>query len=187
MQWINSTARYGAVSQFLHWSGAAFVIAAWLLGQFGDDLPKAAQSGGLFAHMTLGLGVLLILFARLGWRLFSPPPPPEPTRFGRPLAVAANVMTVAIWLLLLAVPVLGIMVQFGRGHDLPILGLWSISFAVAGRPDVRPHRCRASRIAGEYSDDPRRAACRSRSRASQYSGRSHAHPHAARPRPGGAS
>ena len=126
MQWVNSTARYGAVSQFLHWSGAFFVIAAWLLGQFGDDLPKAAQSGGLFAHMTLGLGVLLTLFARLGWRLFSPPPPPEPTRFGRPLAVAANVMTAAIWLLLLAIPVLGIMVQFGRGHDLPILGLWSI-------------------------------------------------------------
>jgi cytochrome b561 len=127
MQWLNSTARYGAVSQLLHWLTAVFVVAAWLLGQFGDDLPKAAQNAGLFALISLGLGVLLFLVARLGWRPFSPPPPPiEPARFGGILAWAATIMTAVIYLLLLAIPILGVLVQFGRGHDLPIFGLWSI-------------------------------------------------------------
>ena len=42
MQLANTTTRYGAVPQVLHWLTAIFVICGFLLGQFGDDLPKAA-------------------------------------------------------------------------------------------------------------------------------------------------
>ena len=40
MQLANSQARYGAVPQALHWLTALFVICGFLLGQFGDALPK---------------------------------------------------------------------------------------------------------------------------------------------------
>ena len=40
MQLANSTTRYGAVPQLIHWLTALFVIGGWLLGRFGDDLPK---------------------------------------------------------------------------------------------------------------------------------------------------
>jgi cytochrome b561 len=54
MQLTNSKAQYGAVPQILHWLTAVFVICGFLLGQFGDDLPKGnAQDIGLFVHMTL--------------------------------------------------------------------------------------------------------------------------------------
>ena len=126
MQLANSTARYGAIAQTLHWLTAVFVVAAWLLGQFGDDLPKAAHAGGLFIHMTLGLSVLTFLLLRLGWRRYTPPPPAEKTRYGRLVEVAANISHAALYVLLVAVPAAGMTLQFARGHAVPLFGLWAI-------------------------------------------------------------
>ena len=83
MRFRNSPQSYGAVSKFLHWLTVALVIAAWLLGTFGDELPRgAARSTGLFVHIFAGLGILIVLAVRLLWRVNDPPPQPEITRFG---------------------------------------------------------------------------------------------------------
>jgi cytochrome b561 len=123
MQLANSTTRYGAVPQLIHWLTALFVIVGWLLGQFSDDLPKHMHPLGLFLHMTLGEGVIALLLIRLFWRVANPPPPAEPTPLGRLVTLAAKLSHFALYALLLLVPVLGIIVQLKRGHDLPILGL----------------------------------------------------------------
>ena len=53
MQIFNTPQRYGVAVQFLHWATALFVIVAWLLGTFGDDLPKGvARDAGLFVHIS---------------------------------------------------------------------------------------------------------------------------------------
>jgi cytochrome b561 len=128
MQLINSTTRYGAFPQILHWLTAIFVICGWLLGQFGDFLPKGnPRAFGLLIHMTLGQCVIALLVARLLWRLANPPPPPEPTLFGRLLVVAAKLSHFTLYALLLAVPFLGIIVQLKRGHLLPIFGVWDVA------------------------------------------------------------
>src|ERR1700685_3387571 len=125
MQLANSTPRYGAVPQALHWLPAIFVICGFLLGQFGDDLPKGnAQAVGLFVHMTLGQCVVVLLIARLAWRVADPPPLPEPTPLGRLVVWAAKLSHFALYALLLMVPFLGIIVQLKRGHALPVLGFW---------------------------------------------------------------
>jgi cytochrome b561 len=91
MQLANSNTRYGAVPQALHWLTALFVICGFLLGQFGDVFPKGPpRELGLLVHMTLGQGVLALLLARLLWRRVNPPPPPEATRFGRLIEIAAR-------------------------------------------------------------------------------------------------
>jgi cytochrome b561 len=127
MQWVNSNARYGAVSQLLHWLTAVLVITAWVIGQLHDSLPKgAAHNNAMFIHFSFGLTVLIFLFARLAWRIYSPPPPPEPTRFGRPLAWASKIVMAAIYVLMLLIPIVGIVVVFSHGNPLRIYGLWSI-------------------------------------------------------------
>ena len=123
MQLANSTTRYGAVPQLIHWLTALFVIVGWLLGRFLDDLPKDAQAFGLFIHMTLGECVIALLILRLVWRIANPPPPAEPTPFGRLVTLAAKLSHFALYALLLAVPFFGIIVQLKRGHDLPIFGI----------------------------------------------------------------
>ena len=125
MQLRNSASRYGAIPQAVHWLTALFVVAGWLLGQFGDALPKGAvRDIGFLMHMTLGQCVLFLLVVRLIWRLANPPPPLEATPFGRFAAIAAKLSHFALYALLITVPFLGIIVQLKRGHDLPIFGIW---------------------------------------------------------------
>ena len=42
MQLFNSTRRYGAIPQILHWLTVLLVAVAWVIGVFGDVLPKGA-------------------------------------------------------------------------------------------------------------------------------------------------
>ena len=131
MQLTNSSNRYGAVPQFLHWMTVVLVAVAWALGTFGDDLPKgAARATGLFIHISAGLLILLALATRLAWRVADPAPPPEPNEFGRWLGAyadpAARLGHYALYALLIAVPVLGIIAQFARGDALPLLGIGEI-------------------------------------------------------------
>jgi cytochrome b561 len=127
MQWINSKARYGAVAQAVHWLTAIFVICGFLLGQFGDALPKGApREFGLLVHMTLGQLVIALLLIRLAWRQVNPPPPLETTPFGALATLAARASHVTLYGLLLAVPVLGMIVQLKRGHALPVFGIFEL-------------------------------------------------------------
>ena len=60
MQLRNSLSRYGMVAVALHWLTVTFVVAAWLLGTFHDDLTRGTiRSTGLFIHMSAGLAVEL--------------------------------------------------------------------------------------------------------------------------------
>lgn len=124
MQIFNTPQRYGAVAQFLHWSTAIFVVLAWVLGQTVDDLPKAF---GLFAHIFTGLAVLAIVIVRLMWRLIDTPPKAETTPLGVWLDRAGQFAHFALYILLIAVPIVGIVTQFGRGQPLPLFGLAEIA------------------------------------------------------------
>jgi cytochrome b561 len=124
MQLTNTKSRYGVIPQAVHWLTALFVIVGFLLGQFGDDLPKGpVRDFGFLMHMTLGQCVLLLLVVRLVWRFADPPPPAEATPFGKLVELAAKFSHFALYALLVVVPLLGIIVQLKRGHDLPILGV----------------------------------------------------------------
>jgi cytochrome b561 len=127
MQLGNSDARYGVIPQTIHWLTVVFVAVGWLLGWLMDDFPKAAHSYVLLAHVTLGQCVIALLVIRLVWRFADPPPPPEKTRFGRLHEVAAKLSHYALYVLLLAVPFAGIVVQLKRGNALPIFGLWNFT------------------------------------------------------------
>jgi cytochrome b561 len=125
MQWGNTETRYGALSQAMHWATVICVVAGWLLGQFMHDFPKGiARDSALTAHIALGEFVLVLLAVRLFWRQFNRPPALVSTRFGRAGEIAATIGHYALYALLLAVPIVGIVAQFKRGNALPIFGVW---------------------------------------------------------------
>lgn len=127
MQFRNSPKGYGAIPQALHWLTVGLVVLAWALGTFDDALPKgAARAAGLFVHISAGIAILAVLVARLLWRLADPPPPPEPTVLGVWLDWAGRLAHYALYTLLIAAPVAGIVVQFARGDALPLFGLFEI-------------------------------------------------------------
>jgi cytochrome b561 len=123
----NSPERYGAIAKTFHWLTVVLVIAGWLLGQFGDDLPHAMHIAGVAIHMSIGLSVLMLLVARLAWRVVDPPPAPEKTVLGGAAEASARALHFIFYALLVAIPVMGILVEFARGGALPIFGVWEIA------------------------------------------------------------
>jgi cytochrome b561 len=128
MQLRNSDDSYGAVPQFLHWLSVGLVAVAWLLGVFGDALPQgAARATGLLVHILVGLALLCVLVVRMLWRVVDPPPPLERTALGVWLDRAARIAHYALYALLVAAPVMGILLQFARGDALPLFGFSEIA------------------------------------------------------------
>jgi cytochrome b561 len=133
MQLLNSSRRYGLVAQSLHWIVVALVVLAWSLGTLGDALPRgSARAVGLYIHISAGLAIIALTALRLLLRLADPPPSPEKTYLGEWASAAwvelgAKLAHLGLYVLLVAVPVVGIALQFARGEALPIFGLLEIA------------------------------------------------------------
>ena len=127
MRFRNSADGYGVIAQTLHWLTVVLVAIAWMLGTFDDVLPKgAARAVGLFVHISAGVTILVALVARVLWRMTDPPPQPAPTMLGVWGDNAGRLAHYALYALLVAVPIAGIVVQFARGDALPLFGLAEI-------------------------------------------------------------
>jgi cytochrome b561 len=127
MQLANSPERYGVIPQAVHWLTVISVAAGWLIGQLVDfPSPRSPPDVWLLTHIALGQSVIVLLVFRLLWRLANPPPPFEKTPFGRLLDWVAHVSHFALYALLLAVPVLGVIAELKRAGILPMFGFWQI-------------------------------------------------------------
>lgn len=124
----NSYEAYGAMARLFHWLTVILVIAAWAIGMFRGGLPDgAARATAMFLHFNFGLAILALLAARILWRLADPAPPMPKTPLGRLGEIAAASAHGLSYLLLLAVPLIGIAIVFARGRPLPVLGLAEIA------------------------------------------------------------
>ncbi len=104
----NRVLRYGNVAIALHWLIAALVIGNLCIGEYFGDLPQGDPN--LFAlvqfHKSLGLTVLALSVARLGWRLVNPVPP-LPASMHPALRVLARATHVLLYVLIIAIPLSG--------------------------------------------------------------------------------
>ena len=127
MIWTNNSQRYGVVSQLVHWLSVLFVGIAWLLGSFGDDLPKGeGREFGEIIHVSAGelIGILLII--RLIWLLVSRPPEDIPLPIGVAGKYAGKIAHNTLYGLLFGVVATGLTFQFARGEGLSVFGLYEI-------------------------------------------------------------
>lgn len=151
MQWTNTQTHYGAIPKLMHWLTVILVITAWNIGWFFDDFPKGARPALLIAHITAGQCVLALFALRLIWRFVNRPPPAEKTRLGRLQELAATIIHYILYVLLLAVPFAGIIVQLKRGNPLPIFGMWEFNSPwpvdrAAARTVLRAHEYLANTL-----------------------------------------
>lgn len=113
---INDSAqRYGAISRVLHWAMAALLLWQFLtiIVPEGHLLEKLV--GG--THKSVGLLLMMFVIVRLGWALYS--------RGRRPasLSVAAMLGHVALYALMVLIPLLGLMRQYGSGRAFEAFGM----------------------------------------------------------------
>jgi cytochrome b561 len=123
---VVQAAHFDAVAISLHWTIATLIVIAFSLGLTLDAFPKAWEHAVVNIHALTGIAVLLLSFARLGWRLGHtvPPMPPE---VGPLMRRAAAVTHAVLYLLMILIPLIGIptLLFRGRGLDFGIFQIGS--------------------------------------------------------------
>lgn len=113
--------RYTTVAIVLHWLIAAAIIFQIILGWRAGDGPKGPTTFALFQlHKSIGITILLLSLARLGWRLFNPPPPaPE----GQPSweKTASHVVHIGFYVIMIGLPLTGWILVSASKTNIPTL------------------------------------------------------------------
>ena len=122
MRLFGTRLRYGAVAQWLHWTTAILVIAAFTYGPGGSEqrVYSAARDFDRQLHETLGLAVLAIVVLRLAWRAFDVTPDDPPVSPW--MRLLSKAVQVTLYALLLLLPFTAISGAWLEGHPLTLLG-----------------------------------------------------------------
>ena len=110
----------------LHWLMAVLIFVALPLGVWASLLPRGQmRSEVLFFHKSIGVTVLGLIALRIVWRLIAGAPEyVEP--LGRLTHAAARAGHLALYALMIAMPVSGYLTSTAGGHEVSWFGLFSL-------------------------------------------------------------
>lgn len=116
--------RYSTVSLVFHWGLALLVLIQVLLITAHEATDGPMSRTFVQVHKALGLSVLVLTLARIGWRmanpaLSAPPGTPEWQKF------AARATHVLFYVLLIAIPMFGWAASSAGGRDIAWFGLFN--------------------------------------------------------------
>ena len=103
----STATQYGSVAILIHWASALVVIVAWGIGITLDKFSPTPPAL-LVVHMVLGVLVLLLTLMRLVWFIVADRRPAPPEGDPRLQRIAAKVVHVLLYAVLLLLPISGI-------------------------------------------------------------------------------
>ena len=118
-------ARYDAVQRALHWSMAAIILVAVALGFWSSFLVPGTplRKFLLEIHNSLGMTALMLVAIRIVYRLMVPAP-----SYREPLArlvdLGSKAAHLALYLLMVGMPLTGYLFSGAGGYSLPWFGLF---------------------------------------------------------------
>ena len=125
------TTTWTPIAKGLHWLMAALLLGLLALGLYMTDLPLSPEKLLLYSwHKWLGVSAFLLLWCRLLWRLtHRAPAAPEGVSAG--MARLATLGHLALYALMLLIPLSGWLMGSAKGVPTVWFGLWPI-------PDLLP-------------------------------------------------
>jgi cytochrome b561 len=103
----SGTAHWGSLAKFFHWTTVLLILVQATIGLVMVELPKRPSVIPVYSfHKSLGLTIMVLALLRIAWRLFDPRPADPPTMPGWQ-RTAARAGHVALYALILAVPLSG--------------------------------------------------------------------------------
>ena len=115
--------RYSTVSLIFHWGLALLVLAQVLLITAHEATDGPISREFVQVHKALGLSVLVLTLARIGWRMANPalPMPPGTPDWQKFAAKATHVL---FYVLLIGIPMFGWAASSAGGRDILWFGLF---------------------------------------------------------------
>ena len=124
MQWRNSTERYGSLSIGLHWLMLLLLVAVYACIELRGFFPKGSEPREALKtwHYMLGLSVFVLVWLRLLSNIIGhfPRIEPEPPRWQK---LSARLMHVALYALMIFMPLAGWLMLSAEGKPIPFFGL----------------------------------------------------------------
>ncbi|HEY1942064.1 MAG TPA: cytochrome b [Roseiarcus sp.] len=133
---------YDGVQRTFHWVMAAVVLTALALGLVAHYLlgNNATHGQVVFIHKSLGMTALVLGVLRVAYRLAVGAPP-----YAKPLGwltqKAAQAGHLALYVLMLALPIAGYIGSSAGGHEVPWFGVFDF-------PSLLPHNGALAHRAG---------------------------------------
>jgi cytochrome b561 len=134
MTWKNTTDRWGAISQLLHWLIVLLILALGIVGLVMTEMRNSPDKIQIYLlHKSFGLAVLALMALRLLWRLFAGAPRPVP---GTPhwQERIASLTHGALYALVFAMPISGWVLNSAAGYPLRWFNLFNLP-AIAGKSE----------------------------------------------------
>ncbi|MBW4025496.1 MAG: cytochrome b [Proteobacteria bacterium] len=121
---LNTASLFGRVSRYLHWMIATLILILVPMGMFLSVLAPHSpdRAAFLMAHQALGAAVMILVIVRLLWLIRTPPAKPSAHLGGWEKHTARAAHT-ALYIVMLAFPVSGILMVLNRGVPLVALGV----------------------------------------------------------------
>lgn len=132
MRLRSTEAGWGAPMRALYWLIAALILAQAVIGLTMVDMGLTPVKVRVFAlHKSIGIAILALVLLRIAWRLGErrAADPPAAPRWQRR---AAHAMHLALYLLILAIPVSGWWFNSASNAPLVWFGLFDVSSLTGG-------------------------------------------------------
>ena len=92
----NTTSRWGALAQLLHWTVVALILVQVALINYADSLPLGmAKLAAIARHKSVGITILVLALIRVVWR-WTNQTPALPTTMAT--SARAQLACAAVWL-----------------------------------------------------------------------------------------
>lgn len=123
MKRSESPDRYNAISIALHWLMLLLFVAVYAAIELREFYPKGSDPREALKrwHFMLGLSVFALVWVRILARLVFSAPAPLDESWSR--SAAAKAMHLALYALMIAMPLAGWMILSAKGDPIPYFGL----------------------------------------------------------------
>lgn len=120
---MTQNTQYSPFAKLLHWLIALMMPGILILGFYMQDLPFSPGKLQLYSwHKWLGITVLLLALVRIAYRL-GHTPPPLPAHMGKLARLAAHGGHMALYGLMLAIPLSGWLMSSAKGVQTVWFGI----------------------------------------------------------------
>lgn len=135
MQLKNSETHFGLIAILFHWVMALLIIGMLGVGLYMTDLPIGIQKLKLYGlHKAFGILVLILVILRIIWRLSNKTPLLTMPKLE---VIAARLAHLALYALMLAMPLSGWLMTSAAGLPPSFFGLFTLPSLVAPNDDLR--------------------------------------------------
>lgn len=131
---------YTRTAQWLHWIMAIIFILAYAIGFYSGNFLSYEVDGSfkgsvITLHKNIATVIIFLVIIRIFWR-YTHPVPKLPDNMSPMMKTFAHLGHLALYFMLLALPITGCLFSWSAGHPAPVLYLFEIPRLVEANDDL---------------------------------------------------